>query len=131
MKFTIEIDLLVEIEDIEDELRILHQVLEDQQTTVKQLSDTFGNVGLEQGIPLDHKSIKSYLLHVGKMQDMAKKARDSLHHLIDLKQKQANSLEVAVATKHAEYQRNQAQEAARQSKILMVFTVVTTVFLPL
>jgi hypothetical protein len=58
-----------------------------------------------------------------------------LYHLIDLKQKQANSFEASAArvqaestTEHARFQRLQTEETSKQSKTLLVFTVVTIVF---
>lgn len=58
-----------------------------------------------------------------------------LHRLIDLKQKQANFSEAISArelarqtAENTELQIKQAQETTRQGKTLMVFTVVTIIF---
>lgn len=58
-----------------------------------------------------------------------------LRHLIDLKQKQANFSEAISArelarqtAENTELQIKQAQETTRQGKTLMVFTVVTIIF---
>jgi hypothetical protein len=47
---------------------------------------------------------------------------------LDLKQKQANILEAISGRKQAELARKQADATGRQSNIIMVFTVVTVIF---
>lgn len=58
-----------------------------------------------------------------------------LIHLLDLKQKQANLNQALMSTNHAGAMKKQldlltkqAEESDKQSKALMVFTVVTIVF---
>lgn len=49
---------------------------------------------------------------------------DSVRDLLDLKQKHANAIE-------ARYAREQTDGTSRQGKTLTVFTIVTTIFLPI
>ena len=58
------------------------------------------------------------------MDKQAERIYVSIRDLLDLKQKHANAVE-------ASYARIQASETARQGQILMVFTIVTVIFLPL
>ncbi|UZP46438.1 hypothetical protein NXS19_014250 [Fusarium pseudograminearum] len=58
------------------------------------------------------------------MIDGANNAYSALNLLIDLKQKQSNVMD-------ARYARVQAEQSARQGKTIMVFTIVTIIFLPL
>jgi hypothetical protein len=51
-----------------------------------------------------------------------------LNHLLDLKQKQANIDEASSASKQAQEATRQAQETANQGKAILVFTVVTVIF---
>jgi len=58
------------------------------------------------------------------MTDLSEVIETSLLNLLDLKQKQANAFE-------ARFARDQAAGTVRQGQIIMVFTMVTIVFLPM
>ncbi|KAJ0115642.1 uncharacterized protein J7T55_010465 [Diaporthe amygdali] len=155
LNITTEIDLLVEIEDIQDELHILKVVLRDQKRTMRQLDEILlqgrkkpGAVtheGEEINSMINISCIENHMSRIGEMEKLAEKAHKSLYHLIDLKQKQANFSEAISArmlaretAKNTQLQikqndeiSKQAEETARQGKTLMVFTVVTIIFLPL
>ena len=86
MHVTVEIDLLVEIEDIEDELGILYLVLKDQNSVLEALDDA-----IDQSYPdgrshamsnFDKKCIKSHAAHIEKMQEMATKVKDMVGYLL-------------------------------------------------
>ncbi|KAF3761449.1 hypothetical protein M406DRAFT_74401 [Cryphonectria parasitica EP155] len=150
-----EIDYLVEIEDIQDELRILKLVLKDQKMASEQLDSVLlqGKRKLslshheseEIHSMIDLSCLKHHSDRIVEMEKLARTAHDSLKHLIDLKQKQANFSEAISSRKLAretakntelqiqqtEEMNKQALETARQGKVLMVFTVVTIIFLPL
>ena len=59
-----------------------------------------------------------------KMAGQAKKTYDALSHLLELKTRQANAWE-------ARFAREGGEETARQGTTILVFTVVTIIFLPL
>jgi len=99
-----------------------------------------------------NKVLESHLYRIEKMENVTAKTYDALNHLLDLKQKQANlteaffsrqyaqntSHQVELATGFAERGTNlaeatakQAEETAKQGKTVILFTVVTIIFLPL
>ncbi|KIW78252.1 hypothetical protein Z517_08086 [Fonsecaea pedrosoi CBS 271.37] len=128
-----EASLLVECKDVEDELEILTSVLRQQRQVLGDLDatlrasknvsesnqfDLFNKVGEQQRlVDLD-------LQDLDRMARQARSVNDNLTQVLDLKQKHANAVE-------ARAQRKQAEEAARQGQTIMVFTIVTIVFLPL
>jgi len=59
-----------------------------------------------------------------KMEAHAENTYKALNHLLDLKQKEANSWDTQFA-------RDQSEHSARQGNIILLFTVVTIIFLPL
>lgn len=125
--------LLVECKDIQDELDILANVLRQQQQVLKNMEeefrasklipynqrlDLYGKLGEQQ------RNVGADILDITRMSRQAKSVNDNLTQVLDLKQKHANAVE-------ARFQRYQAQETTRQGQTIMVFTVVTIVFLPL
>ncbi|KAL2276581.1 hypothetical protein FJTKL_00755 [Diaporthe vaccinii] len=147
LSFTSEIDLVVETEDINDELHILTAVLDDQRKSVEQLEVflhqartkvEYVNYKDDNSNVVDYGCIDVQIHRITEMNELAERALSSLRHLIDLKQKQANFSEAISARELAEQtaknttlQIKQAEETTRQGKTLMVFTVVTIIFLPL
>ncbi|PQE25595.1 ankyrin repeat protein [Rutstroemia sp. NJR-2017a BBW] len=151
-----ETQLLVEIRDIRDELGILQMILSDQLTPVEEFEE-FMNKATESKTnspkaKAPNMVIESHLYRIGKMDKLAEKTYQSLNHLLDLKQKQANVSEALSARKQMEslaqqaeaantlaensYEQtvlaaDQAAESARQGKTVLVFTVITIIFLPL
>ncbi|KAJ2994316.1 hypothetical protein NUW58_g1585 [Xylaria curta] len=73
-------------------------------------------------VPID--IVDSNINIVKGMISQAKTVKDELNHLLDLKQKQANAWE-------ARFARVGSEGAKKQGKILLIFTSVTIVFLPL
>jgi len=70
------------------------------------------------------KLVKLHLLDIERMSNEAMNVNRKLTQTLDLKQKHANALE-------ARFARDQAQDTARQGQTIMVFTIVTIIFLPL
>ncbi|CZR59934.1 uncharacterized protein PAC_09829 [Phialocephala subalpina] len=110
--------LVREIKDIQDELTIMGQVFKDQKQVVKSL----GPLGYEEKWDLDSQ-LKTYLEKVHMMQEQAKTAYASLKDLMDLRQAHANLSEAKNA-------RKQAVDTGKQGNTIMVFTIVTILFLP-
>jgi ankyrin repeat protein/Mg2+ and Co2+ transporter CorA len=128
-----ETDLLAETKDIRDELNMIQKVLEDQRSVVPDLETSITDIYREE-----HKSqqelkkrfkdmLKTIDTHINDLKRMDKQAEriyKSITDLLDLKQKHANAFE-------ARFARDQAAGTARQSQTIMVFTIVTIIFLPL
>ncbi|KEF60521.1 uncharacterized protein A1O9_02082 [Exophiala aquamarina CBS 119918] len=125
--------LLVECKDIEDELDILANILRQQKQALRNMEDVFRTSKL---VPYDkridlyvqleeqQRNLDADILDITRMTQQARSVNENLTQVLDLKQKHANAVE-------ARFQRYQAQEATRQGQTIMVFTVVTIVFLPL
>lgn len=116
-----------EITDVLDEIKIIKSVLHDQikvmeSKTLNQLIvDTTAAV---QPFAEVQESLNQTQEDIDAMKTHAKAVEEGLKHLLDLKQKQANLWE-------ARSSREGAEEAAKQGNTLMIFTVVTIIFLPL
>ncbi|KAF7502109.1 hypothetical protein GJ744_007110 [Endocarpon pusillum] len=150
---TRETELLVEIKDIQDELSILQMVLKDQLAilqefillTVRAKAVEWADKKNENEMSKRNAVVQSHLDRVEKMDKLAEKTYQALNQLLDLKQKQANVSQAestaeqakaanvlsAESVKQAEAANKQAKETARQGKTVLVFTVVTIIFLPL
>jgi len=119
-----EIKLLVEVKDVRDEINIILTVLNIQQSLVEQLSQTVeGRPPLLQ-TPLVKNMIKIDINDFVKLDNQAKTIQEKLNTLMDLKQKAANAWEAKEA-------RETAVAATKQGNTVLVFTIVTIVFLPL
>jgi ankyrin repeat protein/Mg2+ and Co2+ transporter CorA len=128
-----ETGLLAETKDIRDELNMISKVLEDQKTVLPDLEAAIIDIYREE-----HKSqqevkkrfkeqLKMIEMHqkdIDRMDKQAERIYSSITDLLDLKQKHANAFE-------ARFARDQAAGTARQSQTIMVFTIVTIIFLPL
>ena len=128
-----ETDLLAETKDIRDELNMIAKVLEDQAHVLPDLQDAISEIYKEE-----HKSqlevkkrfrdqlktIEIHMKDIDRMDRQAERIYSSITDMLDLKQKHANAFE-------ARFARDQAAGTARQSQTIMVFTIVTIIFLPL
>ncbi|KAL3468170.1 hypothetical protein BJX64DRAFT_246984 [Aspergillus heterothallicus] len=128
-----ETDLLSEAKDIRDELNIIRTVLQHQQNVLDDFQEVMFEIWKkEQWSQLEVKkrfkdqqrTIDMHLKDIDRMDKQAERIYSSITDLLDLKQKHANAFE-------ARFARDQAAGTAKQGKILMVFTIVTIVFLPL
>jgi hypothetical protein len=70
------------------------------------------------------KTLDTHIRDLERMDHQAERIYKSITDLLDLKQKHANAFE-------ARFARDQAAGTARQSQTIMVFTIVTIIFLPL
>ncbi|GAM34127.1 ankyrin-related portein [Talaromyces pinophilus] len=122
-----EVRLLREIKDIRDELGILVTLVDEQKMVWKQFfqTDSPKSSFLDDGSP---ESVREDLI---KMISDANLVVESINSLLDLRQKQATIKEAEWGRKQAELGRRQQETTSKQSNIIMVFTVVTIIFLPL
>jgi Mg2+ and Co2+ transporter CorA len=126
--------LLAEIKDIRDELNMMAIIFETQRQVLPELEMIIADIYREQHRsqqsvkkPLREqlRNIEMRVKEIERMDKQAERVYMSVIDLLDLKQKQdANAFEGRMA-------RNQAESTARQSQIIMVFTIVTIIFLPL
>ncbi|KIW75774.1 hypothetical protein Z517_10517 [Fonsecaea pedrosoi CBS 271.37] len=135
-----EVELLKEVKDIRDELHTLLIIFQDQQKVLQDLKrlakvntddrETQADSGTPRfAIPC--QIVDWNIADIKRMDDQAARTLDALNHLVDLKQKHASLLEARWARDEAVQTRRQAEETARQGNTIMVFTIVTIVFLPL
>lgn len=128
-----ETDLLAETKDIRDELNMISKVLEDQRQVLPDLESAICDIYKEEHRSQQDvkkrfrdqlKTIEMHIKDIDRMDKQAERIYSSITDLLDLKQKHANAFE-------ARFTRDQAAGTARQSQTIMVFTIVTIVFLPL
>ena len=128
--------LLGEIKDIRDELDMLSLLFEHQEQVLPSMQDAMKSIWEQDEWPLaDQQRIQKSLEEhqrlilqpqkdIQRMERQAKRMYNSIRDLLDLKQKHANAIE-------ARYAREQTDDTSRQGQTLMVFTIVTVIFLPL
>ncbi|KAI0021956.1 hypothetical protein F4780DRAFT_259030 [Xylariomycetidae sp. FL0641] len=133
-----ETELLVEIEDIQEELLILKMVIKDQQAVLYELGKSLDDrtmseseVHSESASLIESRLLASHVQRIDNMDKMARKARKMILSLLDLKQRQATIAQALSSVAYARQGFEQAKESDRQGRTLMLFTVVTIVFLPL
>lgn len=144
-----ETKLLAEIKDIRDELNILNVVLESQMVALEGFEEIVlgeirssdsgsgsGNGGsnrratdaivaeIRKRSREQLRRVEYRLRDLDRMDNQAHTLYRGLTDLLDLKQKHSNALE-------ARFAGDQAVIAARQGQTIMVFTIVTIVFLPM
>lgn len=136
-----ETSLLTEVRDIRDELNILTMVLNSQLFTlgdfrsclIEELStDRYGMSRKPTSFLMDirkrtldqERRLKVHKRDIDAMDQQADRLYKSLTDLLDLKQKHSNALEARFASE-------QALAAAREGQTVMVFTIVTIIFMPM
>lgn len=128
-----ETDLLAETKDIRDELNMISTVLQHQQHVLADFQDVISEIfygqhrsqhEIKKRFKEQQRTIDMHLKDINRMDKQAERIYASITDLLDLKQKHANAFE-------ARFARDQAAGTTRQGKIIMVFTIVTVVFLPL
>ncbi|CAG8945549.1 unnamed protein product [Penicillium salamii] len=128
-----ETDLLAETKDIRDELNMIRTVLEHQKYVLLDFQDVIcetyqgqhrSQFDVKKRFKDQQRVIDMHLKDIDRMDKQAERIYHSITDLLDLKQKHANAFE-------ARFARDQAAGTTRQSKTIMVFTIVTIVFLPL
>jgi ankyrin repeat protein/Mg2+ and Co2+ transporter CorA len=140
--------LLLEVKDIRDELGILSQVLDDQSSVLSAMYKTFKPVlanestadqqrvlssGDDNLLTLQHQKTEIDSM-ISQVQAIYKSIVNSLEH----KQRHASAIQARYAAIEARYTRElanstaeQAASTAKAGRILMIFTIVTVIFLPL
>ena len=127
-----DLSALLELRDIDDELLTINRLLEQQKETVEQMVKEY-----EKPMPEFNQSpnglrylkeaiekIEEYEKQISEMRGSATLAKDSYKDLLDIKQKQANVDEARMA-------RWQADVSQTQSRSIMIFTIISIIFLPL
>ncbi|CAJ2504127.1 Uu.00g115210.m01.CDS01 [Anthostomella pinea] len=135
----VETSLLAEIKDIRDELSIIAVILDAQLSTVTDLEAFVTEELRAEGSRRTTDAVVAEIRRrareqrrglevrqkdVWRMDTQAQSLYMSLTDLLDLKQKHSNALE-------ARFAGDQAVIAAKQGQTVMVFTIVTIVFLPM
>ncbi|KAJ4302959.1 hypothetical protein N0V90_001850 [Kalmusia sp. IMI 367209] len=128
-----ETDLLTETKDIRDEIAMITKVLKDQRAVLSDMETCYTDIyasahwrqqDLKRRFREQYKLIDVHVADLERMDQQASRIYESITDLLDLKQKHANAFE-------ARFARDQAAGTARQSQTIMVFTIVTIIFLPL
>ncbi|KOS47829.1 hypothetical protein ACN38_g1128 [Penicillium nordicum] len=128
-----ETNLLAETKDIRDELNMIRTVLEHQNNVLLDFQEVVcetyqgqhrSQFEVKKRFKDQQRMIDMHLKDIDRMDKQAERIYHSITDLLDLKQKHANAFE-------ARFARDQAAGTTRQSKTIMVFTIVTIVFLPL
>jgi hypothetical protein len=128
-----QVKLLKEAKDIRDEVNIIMHVLSEQQRVLEDdvITSFFGQ-NKKDGTDTDvfrawgqpSRIIKRASDDFKKMDKQMKGIVDDLNHLLDLQQKQATVWE-------ARSTREGARATSRQGNVMVIFTMVTIIFLPL
>ncbi|RDW70932.1 hypothetical protein BP6252_07495 [Coleophoma cylindrospora] len=127
---TRETHLLREVQDIRDELGMLNNLFDEQLLVLKASRCTFSfydrspQTILDTSLEGSLRSIERRRRDIERMLIQGRQAYETLKDLLNLKQQQANVLEARIT-------RRQATSTGEQGKTIMVFTVVTIIFLPL
>ncbi|TVY39411.1 hypothetical protein LOCC1_G006545 [Lachnellula occidentalis] len=122
---------LLELRDIEDELKTLETLFGTQQAAIHDMIANYesnalrGFTGNALGFLYQARAkLNEYLHHTSKMIKSVQSTRDDFDKLLQMVQRQAQVDEVRLA-------RLQADLASAQSRSVMIFTVFTVIFLPL
>ncbi|KAL3496544.1 hypothetical protein BJX62DRAFT_232213 [Aspergillus germanicus] len=115
--------ILQEVKDICNELNILKNLVEDQQRVCIQATEVSLGAGHTRS-RLSTETPSEVLREILGMIHETEGVQQAIDTLLDLKQKQANLNEAKSA-------RKQAQDTAKQTDTIVVFAVVTIIFLPL
>ena len=121
---SMEAELLRLIKDIWDELQILRNLAEDQEDVWMQFLDREKNASRV----FNYYTPTEVKCDIEEMIQEAKAVQDAFHTLLDLRQKQANIEEARYTRKQSEEARRQSEETRKQSQTIMVFTVITILF---
>lgn len=131
-----ETNLLSETKDIQDELNMLTSVYEDQMRVLPNFQDAIydvyrdqrqGPIDIQRRFANEHRRIETRVKDLDRMDKQTQRIYSSVLDMLDLKQKHAANTNVF----EARFAREQAEGSARQNQTLMVFTIVTIIFLPL
>ena len=129
---TEDLDALLELRDIDDELNVIERLFEEQKTIILDMLKHYDT--LEGKRVNSHRSanlldeakrtVLGYIDQVAIMRKSASTAQSAYKDLLDMKQKQANIVE-------AHLSREQVDNSQEQARSILIFTIVTIIFLPL
>ncbi|RYP15365.1 hypothetical protein DL765_005756 [Monosporascus sp. GIB2] len=120
-----EASLLTEIKDIKDELSIIDMIFDSQLSVLTDYEAILHLEDYESRIaPEIHKRLEIHRKDIKRMDGQADSLYLGLTHLLDQKQKHSNALE-------ARFAGDQAAVTAKQGQTILVFTIVTIIFLPM
>jgi hypothetical protein len=115
-----ETGLFKEIKDIIDELGCIDYILARQEDVVKSLTRTYRSRAVKNVSEMVSERKEAWK----RIADTAQLAYNEIQAQMDIKQKQSSLAE-------ARSNRYQAEDSARHGRIMLLFTVVTIIFLPL
>ena len=127
-----DLDALLELRDIEDELKTIDRLIKEQLTCVSEMIKQYHDLnkyrekgfnGIKFLVDVE-QFLKEHEKQIDGMLKGAETAQKAFKDLLDMKQKQANIVEAHLA-------REQTEVAADQSRSVMIFTIFTIIFLPL
>lgn len=126
--------LLLEVKDIQDELGILSQVLDDQLSVLRSMSMVFGSVlinasEIDRRRVLDHaedvkSTLKQQKAEIDSMTGQIQVIHTSISNSLEHRQRHASAIQACYAAM-------EAQHTTKAAKVMMIFTIVTVIFLPL
>ncbi|KPI35743.1 uncharacterized protein AB675_1243 [Cyphellophora attinorum] len=116
----LETGLFKEIKDIIDELGCIDYILARQEDVVKSLTRTYRSRAVKNVSEMVSERKESWK----RIAETAQVAYNEIQAQMDIKQKQSSLAE-------ARSNRYQAEDSARHGRIMLLFTVVTIIFLPL
>ncbi|RYO87269.1 hypothetical protein DL762_004314 [Monosporascus cannonballus] len=120
-----ETSLLTEIKDIKDELSIIDVIFDSQLSVLTDYKALLPPRDYDSRIaPEIHKRLEIHRKDIKRMDGQADSLYLGLTRLLDLKQKHSNALE-------ARFAGDQAAVTAKQGQTILVFTIVTIIFLPM
>jgi Mg2+ and Co2+ transporter CorA len=131
-----ETSLLTETKDIRDELNMMSNLFNDQMRVIPAVQEALCEIFKDQKRSThevrrrfgnEMRRIETRIKDLERMDKQTARIYSSILDMLDLKQKHAANTNVF----EARFAREQAEGSARQNQILMVFTIVTIVFLPL
>ncbi|KAM0718424.1 hypothetical protein Q7P37_005494 [Cladosporium fusiforme] len=133
--------LLLEVKDIQDELGILSQVLDDQENVIQAMSDTlkplFANRSkadqqriFEPGHDNDF-TLQQQKAEINSMRSQVQAIHESVVNSLEHKQRHASAIQARFAAIEARDTKELAASTEKAGRIMMVFTIVTVIFLPL
>lgn len=122
-----ETSLLREVKDICDELNMLKNLSEEQEDVWRQIWKD----GHNPGAIFTYDTPSEIKAEIEEMVNEAKSVQRAIEMLLDLKQKQANILEAEWTRQQSVESRKQSVQTTKQGETIMVFTVVTIVFVGL
>ncbi|KAL9109115.1 MAG: hypothetical protein Q9227_006206 [Pyrenula ochraceoflavens] len=114
-------DLLEEVKDIRDELNILKTLLAQQNAVWEGLFSPSPDTREE-------KNLVDAINAINEMLEMSATIQQSVNDILGLEQNGINVTESVLSRELAERSREQAEESFKQGKTLMVFTIVTIIF---